>query len=101
MRTMIERLKTVAAKQEGPANSKGALVKAQDLKFPEGYCIDYTQMQIMKKCFEITAQEDRAEAIWDLMYESFNLGYLKGGRAALRGKFKEPARKRKQKAAGR
>ena len=90
----IPTLEEIAEMVQGFPGSKRALIKAQDLKFPDGYCIDYVQMEILKRRFEITVKRDPAEAMWDIMFSTFKLGYLKGGRAALRGKFKEPDKKK-------
>ena len=91
----IPTLKAIAETIPGFPGSKGALLKAQDLEFPEGYCMDYVQMEILKRRFILAAKSDQACAMWDIMYSAFKLGYLKGGRAALRGKYKEPSSKKR------
>lgn len=91
-------LEIVAREIIGNECSKKTLIKAQWIRDHEAYGMDYPQMETMRLYFyKKWAIYDSDVAIFDLMQQAFNLGYLKGGRAALRGKFKEPARKRNQK----
>ena len=80
-----------------PANSAGTLRNAERLELASGYCIDGYQVDVLFRYFFESWRLDKNQntAIYALIWNCFKLGYLKGGRAAIAGKFKEPPRRRK------
>ena len=82
-----------------PSTSAGGLLAAERVKIRSGYSIDGYQVDsLFKYYFDSWAYTQNVNsALYSLMDICFRLGYLKGGRAAMKGKFKEPPRRRKKK----
>lgn len=81
-----------------PANSAGTLRNAERLELASGYCIDGYQVDVLFQYFFESWKlvKNQNAAIYALIWNCFKLGYLKGGRAAIAGKFKEQPRRRRE-----
>ena len=92
-------IESILTGQNLPPISAGGLLAAERVELGSGYSIDGYQVDsLFKYCFASWAYtQDLNSALYSLIDICFRLGYLKGGRAAMKGKFKEPSRRRNKK----
>lgn len=79
-----------------PTVSAGGLCAAERVKLVSGYCLDGYQVDKLVLYFMQNWKEHKNanSAPYTLIDIVFRFGYLKGARAAMAGKFKEPPRRR-------
>ena len=79
-----------------PTVSAGGLCAAERVELVSGYCLDGYQVDKLMMYFIENWSEcnNINNALYTLIDIVFRFGYLKGARAAMAGKFKEPPRRR-------
>ena len=79
-----------------PTVSAGGLCAAERVELVSGYCLDGYQVDKLVLYFMQNWKEHKNanSAPYTLIDIVFRFGYLKGARAAMAGKFKEPPRRR-------
>lgn len=76
--------------------TRGTFQQAMAVEVNSYYDLNMDYVDTFIKYYEENTRVgyDYTSLIWDIMRVAFRLGYLKGGRAALKGRFKDPPRRK-------